>query len=234
MEENIRNNISNFPKVFYHGTDLRYINLPIDVRKNFLAYCYGLRELLYFRFSQYDIQDLKHSKLKELLGDVVDKEPKVFENLIEALNDVFMSKMSEDFEYGSFYITSNIFSAYMYAKKSYAGGEFAFAAYAMARAAKAIGHEDWYTIDKMPELPTFVDIFIDLAEGTPIPAIIKITDVNPERLRTEQNENVGRYIQNGELHHTEFRYNKDVDLTSYEYYIVDDAFEKRLRDGDFD
>ena len=33
---------------------------------------------------------------------------------------------------------------------------------------------------------------------------------------------------------TEFRYNKDVDLSKYDYYVVDKDFKKKARAGEFD
>lgn len=235
MDVDIRNSVSNFPKVFYHGTDLRYIGLSKENRDQLHSYCYGLRELLYARFSAYyDINDHEYTRLKELLGSLVEDEPKIFENLKRGLCDILLSKMSEDFEYGSLYLTSNIISAHLYAIKSYAGGEFASSAYALTKAAKAIGHEDWYKVENLPELSLFADLLIKFAEETPKPVIFKITDVDPTFLRTEQNERIEAYIRNGRLYHTEFRYNKEIDLSKYDYYIVDKDFKKRARAGEFD
>jgi len=235
MAEDLIYKIENYPKVFYHGTDLRYISIPKETRSMLHSYYYGLREILYARFSHYiEIKDYEYTKLKELLGPVVEKEPKVFENLKKALINMLLSKTSESFEYGAFYLTSNIMSAYLYAIKSFAGGEFAFSAYAMAKAAKAIGHEDWYDVKELPGSPIIAEALITIADETPRPVIFKITDVDPTLLRTEEDESIERYVQNGRLHHTEFRYNKDVDLSKYDYYVVDKDFKKKARAGEFD
>lgn len=234
MNGDIINSVSNFPKVFYHGTDLRYIGISKEDRKRLHSYYYALRELLYGRFSEYyDIHDHEYTGLKALLGSIIEEDPKIFENLKSGLCDILLSKMSEDFEYDSLYLTSNIISAHLYAIKSYAGGEFASSAYALTKAAKAIGHEDWYKVEELPELSSFADFLIKFAEETPKPVIFKITDVDPALLRTEQNERIEKYIRNGRLCHTEFRYNKEIDLSKYDYYIIDKDFVKRVRAGEY-
>jgi len=208
----------------YHGTDLRFAKLPEDLRKNFLAYCHYLREVLYAHFSPYySINEPSHESLKSFMEDVQDENPKLFENLREGLCDIMMSKISEEYEYGSLYLTSWMFSAIDYAKKAYAGGEFAFAAYALAKAAKAKGLQEWYNNEQL-NMEQFVDSLIAVAEAKPDPVIYKITDINPSFLRTEQNESIERYIRNGKLTVTEFRYTAPLTLSNYEYIIVDDDF----------
>lgn len=208
----------------YHGTDLRFARLPEDIRKRYLAYCYYLREVLYVHFAQYYIiNEPKHESLKSFMGDVLGDHPKLFEILKEGLSDIMMSKISEDYEYGSLYLTSWMFSAIKYAKKAYAGGEFAFSAYALAKAAKAKGLQEWYHNDEL-NMNQFVDRLIEVAEAKPQPVIYKISDINPIFLRTEQNESIERYTRNGKLTVTEFRYTAPLNLSNYEYMIVDEDF----------
>lgn len=210
--------------ILYHGTDLRFAKLPEDLRKSFLACCYYLREVLYAHFKlYYNIKEPDFESLKDFMGDVIDEDSKLFDNLRKGLCDIMMSKISEDFEYGSLYLTSWMFSAILYAKKAYAGGEFAFSAYALAKAAKAKGLQEWYHNDEL-NMEQFVDSLIAVAEAKPEPVIYKITDINPSFLRTEQNESIERYIRNGKLTVTEFRYTEQLTLSNYEYFIVDEDF----------
>ncbi len=165
------------------------------------------------------------------MGDVLDNEPELFNILKDALNAILLSKVSEDYEYGSLYLTSNIISAYLYAKKAYAGGEFAFAAYALAKAAKAKGLEDWYLNEELPTMGQFVDILIKVAEETPQPVIYKLIGLDPKHLRTEANESIDRYIRNGRLYATEFRYTDNLDLNKFEYEVVDEKFIERMKNS---
>lgn len=211
--------------LLYHGTDLRFVNFSEDLRKNFHDYCYYLREILYSKFSQYyDFNDNNHSTFKDFMGICLDNNPKLMKNFQEAMSDVLLSKKSEEYEYGSFYVTSDLFSAFFYAKKAYAGGEFAFAAYALAKAAKERGLQDWYHNDKIPNIDVFVDNLIKVAEDTPQPVIFKINNINPLFLKTEANESIDRYIRNGKLTAVDFRYTGPIVLTDYEYIVVDDDF----------
>jgi len=215
----------------YHGTDLRFATLPEDIRKSVLVYCNYLREVLYLKFSPYYIlNEPNHESLKAFMGNVIDDQPKLLENLIEGIGDIMMSKMSEDYEYGSLYLTSSILSAFHYAKKAFAGGEFAFAAYALAKAAKAKGLQEWYLNDKVPNMEQVVDALISIAESTPQPVIYKITGINPSFLRTEQNESIERYIQNGRIRVSEFRYSEPLLLSDYEYITVDDDFFEKQKE----
>lgn len=156
-----------------------------------------------------------------MLGKSVEEDPKILENLLEALLDITNSRMSEEYEYGDFYITSQRLNAVMYAQKAFSGGEFAFAAYALVKAAKVAGLQEWYLNEKLPNLEKIADCLIGIAEAEPHPVIYKLTDVDPEYLRTECNERIEKYIRNGWLYETEFRYNKPVDLRRYEYDVVD-------------
>lgn len=235
MKEDLKERISNYPKMFYHGTDLRFVSLSEEVRKGMQSYCCYLREVLCRRFSPYyDLGDKDHKRLKELLGESIDREPKILENLVEGMADVMMSKKSEDYEYGAFYITSNIFYAHMYAEKAFAGGEFAFAAYALAKAAKEAGLQKWYLNDELGDVGKVVDTLILVAEKKPMPVIFKLPDIEPEYLRTEQNESIEKYIQNGKLNASDFRYSKQVNLLDYDYYIVDEEFKNKLYNDEFE
>ena len=231
MKECWKDKVTNYPKLFYHGTDLRFVNIEEDIRKLIYTYCYYLREVLYRRFSDYyDIEDKDHKRLKELLGESIENTPKVFENLLEGLQDILMSKISEDYEYGALYLTSNLFYAHMYAEKAIAGGEFAFAAYALAKAARVARLQEWYLNEQLKGLDNVIDALILLAEGKPKPVIFKIpeTAIEAELLRTEQNESIERYIQDGKLRVTDFRYGGTVNLMDYDFYVVDEDFKKRL------
>lgn len=222
MGQGLREQITNYPEVFYHGTDLVFSSMPEDFRKTYLAYCKYFRETLYPRFYQYyPIGESDNTRIKTLLGKSVEEDPKILENLLEALLDITNSRMSEEYEYGDFYITSQRLNALMYAQKAFSGGEFAFAAYALVKAAKVAGLQEWYLNEKLPNLEKIADCLIGIAEAEPHPVIYKLTDVDPEYLRTECNERIEKYIRNGWLYETEFRYNKPVDLRRYEYDVVD-------------
>lgn len=222
MGQGLREQITNYPEVFYHGTDLVYSSMPEDFRKLYLEYCKYFRETLYPKFYQYHpIGESDETRIRTLLGKAAEETPKVLENLLEALLDITNSRMSEEYEYGDFYITSQRLNAVMYAQKAFSGGEFAFAAYALVKAAKVAGLQEWYLNEKLPNLEKIADCLIGIAEAEPHPVIYKLTDVDPEYLRTECNERIEKYIRNGWLYETEFRYNKPVDLRRYEYDVVD-------------
>ena len=53
MGQGLREQITNYPEVFYHGTDLVYSSMPEDFRKLYLEYCKYFRETLYPKFYQY-------------------------------------------------------------------------------------------------------------------------------------------------------------------------------------
>lgn len=229
MENGLRKQITNYPKVFYHGTDLVFSSMPEDFRKLYLEYCKYFREKIYPRFYQYHpIGENDDTRIRALLGKAAEVHPKILENLLEALLDISSSRLTEEYEYGDFYITSQRLSAVMYAQKAFAGGEFAFSAYALVKAAKVAGLQDWYLNEKLPNLEKIADCLIGLAEAEPHPVIYKLTDVDPEYLRTECNERIEKYIRNGWLNETEFRYNKPVDLSQYEYDVVDKDLKKEM------
>lgn len=229
MGQGLREQITNYPDVFYHGTDLVFSSMPEDFRKLYLEYCKYFRETLYPKFYQYHpIGESDETKIRTLLGKAVEKAPKILDNLLEALLDITNSRMTEEYEYGDFYITSQRLSAVMYAQKAFAGGEFAFSAYALVKAAKMAGLQEWYMNDKLPNLEKIADCLIGIAEAEPHPVIYKLTDVDPEYLRTECNERIEKYIRNGWLYETEFRYNKPVDLSQYEYDVVDRDLKKEM------
>lgn len=229
MENGLRKRITNYPEVFYHGTDLVFSSMPEDFRKLYLEYCKYFRETLYPKFYEYHpVGEEDDTRIKALLGKPAEEDTRVLKNLLEALLDISSSRLTEEYEYGDFYITSHRFSAVMYAQKAFAGGEFAFSAYALVKAAKVAGLQDWYLNEKLPNLEKIADCLIDLAEAEPHPVIYKLTDVDPEYLRTECNERIEKYIRNGCLNETEFRYNKPVDLSQYEYDVVDKDLKKEM------
>ena len=229
MENGLRKQITNYPEVFYHGTELVFSSMPEDFRKLYLEYCKYFRETLYPRFYQYHpIGESNDTRIRALLGKAAEVHPKILENLLEALLDISSSRLTEEYEYGDFYITSQRLNAVMYAQKAFAGGEFAFSAYALVKAAKVEGLQDWYLNEKLPNLEKIADCLISLAEAEPHPVIYKLTDVDPEYLRTECNERIEKYIRNGWLNETEFRYNKPVDLSQYEYDVVDKDLKKEM------
>ena len=229
MENGLRKQITNYPEVFYHGTELVFSSMPEDFRKLYLEYCKYFRETLYPRFYQYHpIGESNDTRIRALLGKAAEVHPKILENLLEALLDISSSRLTEEYEYGDFYITSQRLNAVMYAQKAFAGGEFAFSAYALVKAAKVAGLQDWYLNEKLPNLEKIADCLISLAEAEPHPVIYKLTDVDPEYLRTECNERIEKYIRNGWLNETEFRYNKPVDLSQYEYDVVDKDLKKEM------
>ena len=221
-EPGLRKRITrNYPDVFYHGTDLVFASMPEGFRKLYLSYCKYFRETLFPRFYQYyTIGEKDDSRLKSLLGVTAEKS-KIIENLKEALLDLACSRTTEEYEYGDFYITTNRLNAVMYAKKAFAGGEFAFSAYALIKAAKAAGLQDWYQNDKLPDLEKIADCIIGIAEAESHPVIYKLTDIDPEYLRTECNERIEKCIRNGWLSETEFRYSKPIDLSLYEYDVIE-------------
>lgn len=212
----------NYPDVFYHGTDLTFATMPEDFRKLYLRYCKYFRDTLYNKFYPYHpVGETDNERIKALLGKAANDDPKVLDNLLEALVDITSSRVTEEYEYGDFYITSDRLNAVMYAQKAFAGGEFAFSAYALVKAAKVAGLQEWYQNEQLPNLDKIVDCLIGIAEAEPHPVIYKLTDIDAEYLRTECNERIENYIRNGWLNETEFRYNKPVDLRRYEYDVVD-------------
>jgi len=219
----------NYPDVFYHGTDLTFATMPEDFRKLYLRYCKYFRDTLFNKFYPYHpVGETDNERIKALLGKAANDDPKVLDNLLEALVDITSSRVTEEYEYGDFYITSDRLNAVMYAQKAFAGGEFAFSAYALVKAAKVAGLQEWYQNEQLPNLDKIVDCLIGIAEAEPHPVIYKLTDIDAEYLRTECNERIENYIRNGWLNETEFRYNKPVDLSQYEYDVVDKDLKKEI------
>lgn len=219
----------NYPEVFYHGTDLVFATMPEDFRKRYLSYCNFFRETLFSKFYPYHpIGETDNKRIKALLGKAADDDPKILDNLLEALVDITSSRVTEEYEYGDFYITSDRLNAVMYAQKAFAGGEFAYSAYALVKAAKVAGLQEWYQNEQLPNLDKIVDCLIGIAEAEPHPVIYKLTDIDAEYLRTECNCSIESYIRNGWLYETEFRYNKPVDLSQYEYEVVDKDLKKEM------
>ena len=229
-EPGLRKRITrNFPEVFYHGTDLTFATMPEDFRKLYLRYCKYFRDTLFNKFYPYHpVGETDNERIKALLGKAANDDPKVLDNLLEALVDITSSRVTEEYEYGDFYITSDRLNAVMYAQKAFAGGEFAFSAYALVKAAKVAGLQEWYQNEQLPNLDKIVDCLIGIAEAEPHPVIYKLTDIDAEYLRTECNERIENYIRNGWLNETEFRYNKPVDLSQYEYDVVDKDLKKEI------
>lgn len=229
-EPGLRKRITkNYPEVFYHGTDLVFATMPEGFRKQYQSYCKYFRETLFSKFYPYHpVREKDNERIKALLGKAADDNPKILDNLLEALLDICNSRVTEEYEYGDFYITSDRLNAVMYAQKAFAGGEFAFSEYALVKAAKVAGLQEWYQNEQLPNLDKIVDCLIGIAESEPHPVIYKLTDIDAEYLRTECNSSIESYIRNGWLYETEFRYNKPVDLSQYEYEVVDKDLKKEI------
>lgn len=174
----------NYPDVFYHGTDLTFATMPEDFRKLYLRYCKYFRDTLFNKFYPYHpVGETDNERIKALLGKAANDDPKVLDNLLEALVDITSSRVTEEYEYGDFYITSDRLNAVMYAQKAFAGGEFAFSAYALVKAAKMAGLQEWYQNEQLQNLEKIADCLIGIAEAEPHPVIYKLTDVDPVYVR---------------------------------------------------
>ena len=191
----------------YHGTDLRFAVLPEEYRKRYIDICHMFINALSCLYQPY-LHQQGENKMELLSEEQKKQNPKLAENIREAMSNLMMMNYSEEWEYGDFYLTSNKISACMYAHKSFAGGELGFTAYHLLKGAELLGAD----LSNSKELKPMIDALKILAEGEPKPVIFSFDDLSPEYLQPAFGGSLQRYIQDGRIGVQEFRYTQPITL----------------------
>ena len=201
----ISKRLKEIPK-FYHGTDLKVAALGDQTRKIFQTASLEVAKFLYMKIEEFEKDNGDISQL-------FDEPFKSDKNFLAGLHGAQTNMLthlsgSEDFQYGDFYLTTHWPDAVQYAQGAFAGGEIGTTAYYLTKAALLAGKREWIAhFDKAAEA------IVDLGDSERFPIILEFTDIDLECLRTEEDENIERYIRNGRLTATSFRYNKPIDIS---------------------
>ena len=199
---NIRKQLDVVPK-FYHGTDMRLCVMHEEYRKLYLKACHVLAKNMYYKVETYKegIGSL------ESLFDITDeKEKTVFDNFSHELLTIEINLMGyEDFQYDSFYVTTSWMEAVQYAQNAFGGGEIGTVAYHILKGVETAGKQEWYRGHE-----DIVKKILDMGDGQHFPVVFEIPNVDLEKLRTEEDESVFKYIYNGKIHASSFRYSGNV------------------------
>ena len=208
----------------YHGTDLRFVTLPEEVRKGYSDVCHMFIKGLTCLYQPF--LHLQGKDRIELLSEEQKKQnPKLADNIREAMNNLIMMNISEEWEYGDFYLTSNKDSACEYAHKAFAGGELGFTTYFLIKGAELLG-VDFSNDEKLKE---YISAIKTLAEGEPMPAIFSFDDLSPEYLQPAFGGSLQSYIQNGRIGVNEFRYKQPITLNPSKAELLDKDLSKALQ-----
>ena len=108
----------------FHGTDLRFVSLSEEHRKMYNDICHLFINILYSVY-----QPFFKSKERFLREDIRNANPELAKNIDEAIANLSLMTMSEEWQYGDFYLTSKKMNAKLYALQAFAGGEIGFTAY---------------------------------------------------------------------------------------------------------
>ncbi len=194
----------------YHGTDARFATLSEEYRKTYLDACSIIINKLFDKYTPY-LYSNDDTRLKNLIRE---DRLSAFPNLIKEINSTcailrLNASGCKEYEYGDFYLTSNKFSATIYAIQAFAGGEWGNHAYKLLHLTEQAELSEW-----LNEIPSNLIQLIKLfAETKPQPVLFEFNDLNLDDLRTEHGERVEKYIKNGQLKGVDsFRYLKPIEL----------------------
>ena len=191
----------------YHGTDLRFASLPEETRKGYCIFCHsiinGLRDVCRPFFAP------GNDRVELLNEDIKNQYPDLSDKVHKALSNLMMMGRSEDFQYGDFYVSSQKWEAIMYAFDAYVGGELGFNTYYLAKGLQMAGVVNLF---EMEQLRDYFKTMTKMVEEEHKPAIFSFDNLSPLYLRTEQNESIQRYIVDGKLKASSFRYLKPIKL----------------------
>lgn len=205
----------------YHGTDLRYVIMPDEIRKNYQAYCHVLIEALKGLYNPFIHREYDH-QMDFISEEQKKQNPQLVHRIQEAMNNLFAMQFSEEWEYGDFYLTSNKHIACMYAYKSFAGGELGFTAYHLLKGAEFLGVD--FTQSEKQDEP--IKFFKKMAEGQPKPAIFSFDDLSLEHLQPAFGGSLQSYIKDGRIGVQEFRYTRPVTLDPAKAELIDPDIKK--------
>ena len=207
----------------YHGTDLRFVKLPEEARKSYIDICHMFIKALSGLYQPY-LHQQGENKMELLSEEQKKQNPKLAENIREAMSNLMMMNFSEEWEYGDFYLTSNKHSACMYAHKSFAGGELGFTAYHLLKGVELLGAD----LSNSKELKPMIDALKILAEGEPKPVIFSFDDLSPEYLQPAFRVSLHNYIHNGRIGAHEFRYTQPITIDLSKAELLDKDYEKAM------
>jgi hypothetical protein len=109
--------------------------------------------------------------------------PQMYYDLMSAVNTcVGRSSKTKLYQYGDLYLTLYKWRAENFAKKAYAGGEFALAVYRLYRCAIKIGFDNWHPNKDQQEAINTVTSF---AESVPAPVVFEFHNLDPKMLMAE-------------------------------------------------
>ncbi len=217
---NIKKRLKSLPK-FYHGTDMKMLALDKEKRENYHNICKKIAKYLYIKIKEYE-----GSK-----GDIIqfwDESYKCDSELKSGVHNAKASMLvclygSEDYQYEDFYLTSWWPDAVNYAQGAFGGGEIGTVAYYLTKAVILAGKNEW-----LIGLEDVADMIISFGESKRFPVILEFSDIDLESLRTEQDESIDRYIQNGKLNAVDFRYNKSIDFSNAIPHLISSDYEEEM------
>lgn len=205
----------------YHGTDLRFVKIPEEVRQKYLAFC---KSLINDFIKIYEPYITDKESISEQIA-ILNKSNIAFD-FNSAISVLHLMNCSEEFEYGDFYLTRDKYEACQYAHNAFVGGELANTTYFLYKALPYIGMKDLY--NKLNNMP-FIQLMNKLADEDHQPAIFFFDNLSPEYLRTEMNESITRYVKNGRLRCTTFRYSQALSLNNDNYELINLDLDKALK-----
>ena len=208
----------------YHGTDLKIFNLSDEDRKKFNKACVKSIAALRDFYRPY-LHQKNNEKNEVLTKEQEEQNPGLSNYIYKALSNLRMMNLSEEWEYGDFYLTSSKMLACLYANQAFAGGEIGFTAYFLIRGAELNGVD----LSKQLDLNE-IDFIKAVAEGEPQPVIFVVDNLSPEYLRTLTGGCIQRNIRDGKIiGENEFRYIRPVTLDPSKAEIIDKDLKKSIQ-----
>ena len=199
---NIRKQLDEVPK-FYHGTDMRLCIMHKEFRDLYLKACHALAKNMFYKVEAYK----KDFGSLESLFDLQDERQKaIYDNFSHELLTIEINMMGyEDFQYGSFYVTTSWMEAVQYAQNAFGGGEIGTVAYHILKGVETAGKQEWYRGHE-----DLVQKILDMGDGQHFPVVFEIPNIDLEKLRTEEDESILKYVYRGSIHASSFRYSGKV------------------------
>lgn len=210
--------------LLYHGTDARIVEMSSTERQQYLKKC---RQVVDYLFPFYNelastfetVEKLycgqkiytQESLLKIKYGDKLKSIPGLYYNLNEKIT-MMQAQMNgnKQYQYGSFYLTSDRRIAFNYAVDSFAGGELGLVAYRFIQGLDIVVFDNFNpSTELLQSIKTIQDFASDEQQDNPVIFTFKDIDIadlldeEGNRLASDFNFKFGR----------SFRYLKDVHLS---------------------
>jgi hypothetical protein len=216
----------------YHGTDARVVSMAKDERSVFLSKTDLIISRLWSVYKPYYTEYVprrivRHGEVINTFMRAIEQykghfdeigKQYVYGNLIEKLSMLEARYNGSGFyQYGDLYLAAIKDTATDYARRSFAGGELGLIAYRLIEAMDVLQFPEW-----KPDAETqgLIEEFMEFsAEGKEDPVVITIDGIDSDNLLSDTGKDISWALnflkEFGHLPDYKFRYNGELDLSSY-------------------